>query len=618
MAQPINPELKTALLSTVFRPAITTWNRLEGRPRREDFDRSLRVEVRDPLWMLCRQWQFGEFKSEDAGSAVKAKTQIASARLTRYARRNGLASGYQDRLPLETRVERETFPFDLMTRAQMGQHWLKMVEVIGDFKALYLEEFGFEAPPAGSEAKAQLLSDSNGWQTLEMLKGRLVDGARLLQAIESEPDEHENWLLGAVPNEGLRGQILQAATEYTAWFRRVYSLPEDENDSAWSDSYLEYQFAVSAPADERGQRQTVLVAEEYYQGHLDWYAFDLDDSPGANLPDKPGAESPQGGFVVESPISFIPNPIEFGGMPNVRWWEFEDRKTDFGDVNPSTSELATLILSEYGLIYGNDWSLIPYVVEAGTLNEVLGVVVTDVFGVSTLVRPAADTAGTERNRWGLYHLNTLRGERIDTRLFLPPVIGKLQESPPLERVLLVRDEMANMVWGIEDLIPGPAGVGVNGFEAASALERYLISLAPTASPLALFETGAKIRYKLGTSVPENWIPFIPVHKPGSNRLIRLQRAAMPRLIAGTPDDAPVEPRGAVLRAGLDNEPPEPYFLNNEEVSRAGVAVARTYQRVRWWDGRVYTWLGRRKRAGRGQGASGLHFDRVINISVRDV
>jgi hypothetical protein len=79
----IDPELKAILLGDIFRPAITTWNRLEGRPRREDFDRSLRAEIRDPLWMLCRQWQLGEFRGEDAGSAVTAKVQLATAHIDR-------------------------------------------------------------------------------------------------------------------------------------------------------------------------------------------------------------------------------------------------------------------------------------------------------------------------------------------------------------------------------------------------------------------------------------------------------------------------------------------------------------------------------------------------------
>ena len=118
MAQQIDPALKNALLSADFRAAITLWNRLEGRPRKEDFDRSLRAEVRDPLWMLTRQWQFGEFKGEDAGSAVKARVQLNTSRIDRYAVKSEdpdatggeqfeNAVPYDQSLPLEIEVERE-------------------------------------------------------------------------------------------------------------------------------------------------------------------------------------------------------------------------------------------------------------------------------------------------------------------------------------------------------------------------------------------------------------------------------------------------------------------------------------------------------------------------------
>src|SRR5258708_13430819 len=38
---------------------------------------------------------------------------------------------------------------------------------------------------------------------------------------------------------------------------------------------------------------------------------------------------------------------------------------------------------------------------------------------------------------------------------------------------------------------------------------------------------ATIRYVAGTTVPSNWIPFLPVRLPWSNTEIRLQRARMP-------------------------------------------------------------------------------------------
>jgi hypothetical protein len=596
------------LLSQQFRPAILAWNRLEARPRAEDFERSLRAEVRDPLWMLCRQWQFGEFQGEDSGSAVGARVQVRSARLSRYAGRSGQAVPYDDLLPLETRVEREAIPLDFQTRAQLGRHWLKLVRPIGDFKALYLERFGF-LDPQSELGQAQLHSDRQSWQTLEAFKGRAVDGGRLLQAMSAQPDEHAAWLATSVPDATHRTAILQAATSFQSWFERTYSQPRSADDPSWADSYLEYQFACAAPADAEGQEQSVLVAEQYHHGHLDWYSFDLDSS--LELPDEPGVETVSGGFVEEEPLTFIPNPVEFPGMPNVRWWEFEDRRTDLGNIQPSTTDLATLILAEFGLVYGNDWSLVPYRLRVGTLSEIMGIVVTDVFGVRTLVRPAENSLDGEANQWGMYYLKDRQRDGVDPRLFLPPVLGKIQESAPLEKVILARDEMANMVWGIEQVIPSLTGGGIDGYEAATALDRYFTEQNPPAQVERL-DTGATIQYQLGTRVAENWIPLVPVHVPGSNREIRLQRGAMPRLIPGTP--TPVEPRGAILRSGLDERPAQPYFVHEEEVPRAGIVVTRTFQRARWWDGRIYTWLGRRKQTGRGQGSSGLEFDRIVPLA----
>ena len=604
----IDPQLKAKLLTGRFRPAVLTWNRLEGRPRAQDFDRSLRAEIRDPLWMLCRQWQFGEFQGEDAGSAMTARVQVHTARLNRYAAGPEMqAVAYDDTLPLETRVEREPIPFDLMTRARLGRHWFKLLRPDNNIKARYLDRFGF-LEPSSVLGQAQLRSDRQAWQMFEALKGRSVDGGRLLEAMRARPDEHAAWLATAVQNTTIRNRIKSAAEAFQSWFRRTYSQTEDDDDPSWADSYLEYQFACTAPADPQGKLQTVLYAEQYHHGSLDWYSFDLDSAH--KLTDKPGIEIPAYGFETEEALTFIPNPVEFPGMPNIRWWEFEDRKTDFGSIQPSTTDLATLILAEFGLVYGSDWSLVPYRLRVGVLSEVIGIVVTDVFGVRTLVRPAVNSINGEGNHWGMFYLKDRQGKDIDRRLFLPPVLGKIRESAPLEKLILTRDEMANMVWGIEQVIPGLAGGGIDGYEAATALDRHFLAQAQPEQEHRI-DTGAAIQYRLGTRVSENWIPLIPVHIPGSNRDIRLQRAAMPRLTVDPP--VPVEPRGAILRPGLDEIPKKPLFIHEEEVPRAGAIVTRTYQRARWWDGRIYTWLGRRKQTGRGQGSSGLEFDRIVPL-----
>lgn len=631
--QQIDPALKNALLSAEFRAAITLWNRLEGRPRKEDFDRSLRAEVRDPLWMLTRQWQFGEFKGEDAGSAVKARVQLNTSRTDRYAVKdeNRDATGgeqfqeavpYDQTLPLEIEVERElVLPVgpepnteDLALRSRMGRHWVRLLKQAGlpvSVKNAIVAEFGFKDiseknPVTGDEPLelAHLQSDPQAWQSLRAVKGRLPDGRELLLAIGD--GEFERWLGESGLELDHIEMLRDLAQDYVSWFRRLYSQPEKpEKEDAWAPSYLEYQFAVSAPEDPSGETRAMLVAEQYYHGSLDWYAFDIDNK--RRLQDLPEVEFPANSFTARKPVAFLPTQIEFNGMPNVRWWEFEDRRTDFGSIRANTADVPLLLLAEFGLIYGNDWTVIPYDLEVGSLTDIRGIIVSDVFGVQTLIRPAGKGQGMDWQRWSMYNLAS--GDGVDNRLFLPPSVAKVQESNAIEKVVLARDEISNLVWGVEEIIPGVTGTGVNGFEAGKALSSHFLA-SQTPPDVTSAPNDAKIRYVLGSSVPENWIPFIAAHKPGSNREVRLQRGAMPRLTDQVHKTV-IRPRGQILRVGLDNE--QPYFVHEEEVPRSGVIVTRKFQRARGPNGEVFTWIGRRKETGRGEGASGLVFDQIVPL-----
>jgi hypothetical protein len=151
-----------------------------------------------------------------------------------------------------------------------------------------------------------------------------------------------------------------------------------------------------------------------------------------------------------------------------------------------------------------------------------------------------------------------------------------------------------MVWGVEEIIPDATGRGINGHEAADRTGVL---------PEPIVDSPAPIRYLLGTTVPENWIPFLPVQRPGSTQDIAFQRAAMPKM--GTPPRDIVRAKGVLL-----NEPPLPWFVNEEEVPFAGTVITRSYQRVRWYDGRTYVWIGRRRETGRGVGSSNLRFDQI--------
>jgi hypothetical protein len=94
-------------------PSITSWMRLEPRSRNAEMNTSLQARIYDPLWLLGRQWQLGEFQGEDNGSPVMARWRGEGARLTRYhsgaIAPNTRGNRYDgSRMPLETLAERET------------------------------------------------------------------------------------------------------------------------------------------------------------------------------------------------------------------------------------------------------------------------------------------------------------------------------------------------------------------------------------------------------------------------------------------------------------------------------------------------------------------------------
>ena len=101
---------------------------------------------------------------------------------------------------------------------------------------------------------------------------------------------------------------------------------------AWEPARLEYRFACSAPLDDGA---AVLVAGGFEGGHLDWHSVDR----GRRGP--PGLAA--GGAGAETIIqrAGVPVPVTFDGMPNARYWTFEDGRTNLGDVSASTTDLAT-------------------------------------------------------------------------------------------------------------------------------------------------------------------------------------------------------------------------------------------------------------------------------------
>ena len=611
----IVPDIKKALDDRLH-PTIVLWNRLEGRPRTHNFERALKAEVRDALWMLTKQWQMGELSGDDAGSPVFAKVHIETTQLTKYKPGDQPVQVFNKNVPLETIAEQRKILFSwdeknmqLDLRLNIGRYWLKVLRDNGlaTYTSSFIKQYGFVLP-AKNKLSAHIYAHPEVWQQLAAISGRSMDGGAFYLYLKEGAHLASDNIDPSISLTD-KTEMDDLGKDFVSWFESFYTQPTDEKQNAWDPSRLEYRFAVSAPVD---RNEKVLVADEYYHGHLDWYGFDIDNKTTAL--GATGEPPPSPGKFTST---FIPTHVQFDGMPNTRWWTFEDSQTNLGDINPSTTDLAKLLLVEFGLVFANDWFLVPFQLPVGSLASIKGLAVTNTFGERFWIEASGKGGDEDWHRWNMFTLNVKGqqdGQQADTTLFLAPAAIKVQEGDPVEEVLLIRDEMANMVWAVETIVPLSSGYGRRGKEAALETHSYFEKLV-NAVALTPVEYKAPVSYLAMTNVPENWIPFVPVHKENSNREIQLQRASMLRFIEGDDPDRPdkIRPKTTLMREGLDTNPKSPYYLHEEEIPRAGIRLKQAFQRTRWTNGEVFVWLGVQKTTGRGEGLSGLAFDQIKDV-----
>ncbi|MCM4161703.1 hypothetical protein FHG64_02740 [Antarcticibacterium flavum] len=601
--------------------AITMWNRLEARPRADDFDRVLNAEVRDPLWMLTKQWQMGEFKGEDAGSPAFAKVQLATTRITKYQAANNAVQTYDDEVPLEAKVEQKKLQFEqagsktsLDIRLLMGRQWLKLIKMHpNDLRKEYIERYPFELPDPEDKSQATTVAHPEAWQLSMAIAGRSMDGYTFYKYLKENPAHKASDTIVNSGNQDLD----ELGEKFVKWYETLFLQPEEEKNNAWDPSRMEYAFEVSAP---EGNAKKTMVADEYYHGHLDWYNLDVAPNNGELEMNETG-NLPQNVQSRET-RSFFPVPVYFDGMPDTRWWKFEDGRVNFGDIKPDTTDVNKLLFMEFGLVYANDWFIVPLTLPAGSIADIRGLSVTNVFGEKLWIEAAGKGLDDDWKRWNMFALSRKGEQRqpADNSLLVLPTVEKIQQGKPLEEVYFLRDEVANMVWAIEKKVPLSTGSPKPGGEAADELHGFYQKILDRSLGNANAEENkpnyqAKIRYEIMNSVPENWIPFIPVQTSVSDTEIQLQRASMPRILENdNPENIEkVKPRTQILRDGLDLLQIKPYFIHEEEVPRAGIRVFQNFQRARWYNGKVVNWFGAGKQTGRGQGHSGLAFDRTVDV-----
>ncbi len=546
-------------------PSVTIWNRLEPRCRTEFLSGGLAARVTDPLWLLARQWQVGEFVGRNTGSPLTAHVQWTTAAFDRYQSGAAPVLPYNGMQPIETVIEQEAIrpqkaANDLKQAAEAGLHFFRLLDAanLTDLRPAYLAQYPLTAS-VGSDADSQQIGS--------ILAGRVIDGIALRADLAQTPGG-----LPALPalSAADSAAVTPVAKAWISWFDSLLSEPA--SPSSWSPGRMEYSFALGAAGDANG-----LVAQEYDGGGVDWYDFDRGSSPLAGGTAK----------AATATRSITVAPVTFKGMPARRFWEIEDAAVDIGALTAGAEDLGRLLLREFALIYGNDWFQVPLQVPVGCNISISALSVADTFGIITTIPHYAVADGLPGGGWRMFSLGATGASfsRADADpanlLVIPPTAVGTLDSAAIEDVLLLRDELAEMAWGVERTAVGKSGIPI---DRALAWKTAAPPMQPPSG------TGIPI-YTLGSTVPDYWIPFLPVAVDDGP--LQMRRGRLPTATGGA--------IGQLL-----SYPELTIFL--EELPQEGVHLERLYRYARGLDGSTQVWIGRQRSVGKGEGRSGLRFD----------
>lgn len=565
-------------------PQTTRRWRLEGRTRTDDLEPGTRACIADPLWMLGRQWQVGEFQGEDAAMPVAARfdletTPLRSLRCEAGGNLKGATQALAVPEAAEALAEAQDparSPGAYAWRAQAGQRLLALLREVGQgaLAERVRAAFRLAAPPPDAElgpADRRALEELAAWG---------ADGAALAQALRADPG-----LAGRVEASAAeRNTLAGVAAAWLAQQEAAAVVPAGAN--GWSPAHLEYGVSLAAPA---ADGELLLRAAEYAGGRLDWADFDLARSGAHGLAAAPPAVRR---FVR------LPTPLVYAGMPADRWWEFEDGEVHFGAVQATPADLQRMLLAAYATGFSNDYHVVPVTLAAGQLARVKELTVLDSFGQAHRVESMAvrDHAADAARPWRLFELSGDPGPaaRCAPWLLLAPALPDALEGPPLEQVALLRDESANLVWAVERQVEGALGLPV---DRVAAWKRRA---EPVAAPAA-----GRWRYQVAPALPPYLVPLLP--ERGADAQVMLRRGRLQQGVdgAGRPLSS-----GAVGRILNPGGPQLPLRVHEEEVPEGGLELRRAWQLARDRDGRVWLWLGQRRQP-RGAGREpGVVFDRL--------
>ena len=535
---------------------VYAFHRVEPVSREGDPGRGLAAPVHDPLWMLGRQRAFGELTGEDSGSPIQVDLRLHADPLDGWFPMDhgaGVLPFDPGTEVLDAVVAGESAgpAHSVRDRLDAGRRLRQLLPDVAD----------------AVRAAVPLPVGDTDDRLLRRAAGRFPDGLAVAAAIRAQPGNAE--LAAALGIDAAAVTAHRAVLNaYARWAVTTFGM----TPNTWIPERLERRFALSVAGVE------ALTAPVHTRAVVDAPDLELTAASAAlalPAPDQPWTKR-------------IPTPLRFPGMPNDRFWEFEDAQLALHRIDAATHDLARLALVEFSSLYGNDWHTFPVPLAYGTVAALTELVVRDVFGTTELVRQVTDQA------WSMFQ--PTRPDGVPQRLVVAPVSVGILSGPVVEEIAFVRDENANLVWGLEKVVT----------DADGRIRDLVAEYAAARRPAAALPTDAELLYQLMTEVPEHWVPFIPVHIGGDDRAVGLVEAVLPRpdsfgaLVTTAPSSSVLqELRGTVL--------------HEEEVPPDGVTVRRRWYLARSADGGRHVWAARDVTTGRGEGESGLAFDTAIDV-----
>ncbi len=535
-----------------------SWTRVHARRDSLDPGIGLAARVADPLWFLCRQLQLAELTGDDGATPTSLTVTATWTPFTHW--RPGSSAEWlpydRDR-PLEALVEDDRMTVGgqappLLAAIEAGQRLVRRLRTVSPALADH-EALVRVVEPATPSAVAT-----------HVHAGRTVDGFRVRGDLAAVRAALEGGL--AASEVATLGEVLD---EWAAWFDGRFGTPD--HGSSWVQERLEHQFQLVAPHPDGGA-PLVFAAPEYLGGGIVWSELELVDGI------EPPADLPTDLARTVEHTSRFPQSLRWPGMPVDRFWEMEDGAVDLGALSLDAADLPGLLALDMATTGSTDWFLAELPLPTAGVARIDRVVVTDTFGEQTTITPGDAPpspevgllfapSGTERSGAGW--------------MVMAPRLGARVDGPDREQITLVRDELANLGWIVEQT--GPMEDGEPG----------TLRSTPRADPER--SPDGTLAYRVSSGAPEHWLPLVPRRRDDGR--LELSRGTV------WPED-----RQALTTTMLARQIDS---LLDEEVPREGKVVRRSWQYTRWFDGSRHLWSGRTVGAGRGEANSALRFDDTV-------